>query len=81
MATWEVVFQSKGGIALSLDKMNRILEISSADFVAVVQPGVRTAAFQDETEAHGLFIPPIQPAEWIAVWEATSQPTRGDLDA
>ena len=48
----------QGGIALSLDKMNRILEISSEDFVAVVQPGVKTAAFQDETEAHGLFYPP-----------------------
>ena len=48
----------QGGIALALDKMNRILEISSADFVAVVQPGVKTAAFQDEAEAHGLFYPP-----------------------
>src|SRR5688572_8064369 len=29
----------KGGIALSLERMRRIKEINSGDFVAVVQPG------------------------------------------
>lgn len=47
-----------GGIALSLEKMNRILEISPDDFVAVVEPGVKTAAFQEKAEALGLFYPP-----------------------
>ncbi|RME96637.1 MAG: FAD-binding protein [Verrucomicrobia bacterium] len=48
----------RGGIALSLDRMNRIKEIHPGDFVAVVQPGVRTQALQDKVEAMGLFYPP-----------------------
>lgn len=48
----------KGGIALSLDRMNRIREISAADFVAVVEPGVRTLALQEAVERQGLFYPP-----------------------
>ena len=48
----------RGGIVLSLARMNRILEISSEDFVAVVQPGVITAAFQDAVEQKGLYYPP-----------------------
>jgi hypothetical protein len=36
-----------GGIALSVAGMNRVLEISAADFVAVVQPGVVTASLQE----------------------------------
>jgi hypothetical protein len=32
----------RGGIVLSLERMNRIKEINAADFVAVVQPGVNT---------------------------------------
>src|SRR5262249_9833615 len=37
----------RGGIALSLERMNRIKEINVGDFVAVVQPGVNTAQFQE----------------------------------
>ena len=48
----------RGGIALSLARMNRIREISGSDFVAVVQPGVITAALQDAAEAKGLYYPP-----------------------
>jgi len=48
----------RGGIALSLKKMNRIREISEDDFVAVVQPGVITAAMQDAVEAKRLYYPP-----------------------
>src|SRR3974377_706062 len=33
----------RGGIWLSLARMNRIKEINAADFVAVVEPGVNTA--------------------------------------
>ena len=47
-----------GGIALSLERMNRIREINVDDFVAVVQPGVITKKFQDEVERRGLFYPP-----------------------
>jgi len=48
----------RGGIALSLERMNKILEINPADFVAVVQPGVNTAGFQAAVEKLGRFYPP-----------------------
>jgi len=48
----------RGGIVLSLERMNRILEIHPQDFVAVVQPAVRTQVLQDAVEAKGLFYPP-----------------------
>ena len=48
----------RGGIALSLKKMNRIREISADDFVAVVQPGVITAELQEAVEAKRLYYPP-----------------------
>src|SRR5690242_1056172 len=38
----------RGGIVLSLERLNRILEISAADFIAVVQAGVNTQKFQSE---------------------------------
>ena len=38
----------RGGISLSLERMNRILEISPEDGVAVVEPGVITADLQRE---------------------------------
>ena len=47
-----------GGIALSLERMKRIREISADDFVAVVQPGVITQQLQDAVEKRGLFYPP-----------------------
>ena len=48
----------KGGIVLALDPMNRIREVSTADFVAVVEPGVRTQALQETADRLGLFYPP-----------------------
>ena len=48
----------KGGIALSLERMNRIVEINAQDFVGVVQPGVLTEHFQTEVEKLGLYYPP-----------------------
>ena len=47
-----------GGIALSTERMNRILEINARDFVAVVQPAVNTADFQKKCERRHLFYPP-----------------------
>ncbi len=46
------------GIVVSTLKMNKILEISAEDFVAVVEPGVNTSEFQDACEAQKLFYPP-----------------------
>jgi glycolate oxidase len=48
----------RGGIVLSLERMNRIKEINPADFVAVVQAGVVTQKLQDAVERLGLFYPP-----------------------
>jgi glycolate oxidase len=48
----------RGGIALSVARMNRILEISPGDSVAVVEPGVITGDLQKAVEALGLFYPP-----------------------
>lgn len=47
-----------GSICLNLARMNRILEISAADTLAVVQPGVLTYDLQKAVEKVGLFYPP-----------------------
>ncbi len=52
------VVPSRGGIALSVAGMNRILEIHETDFVAVVEPGVITGELQTAVRAKGLFYPP-----------------------
>ena len=49
---------SRGGIVLSLARMNRIREIHPLDFVAVVQPGVVTQQLQSAVEKQGLYYPP-----------------------
>lgn len=48
----------RGGIVLSLERMNRIRDINAADFVAVVQAGVITQKLQEAVEKQGLFYPP-----------------------
>ena len=48
----------RGGIVLSLERLNRLLEINGRDFVAVVQPAVITEQFQTAVEKQGLFYPP-----------------------
>ncbi len=48
----------RGGIALSLAHMNRIVEINAADGVAVVEPGVITGVLQAEARKRGVFYPP-----------------------
>lgn len=47
-----------GGLVLSVAPMNRILEVSVDDFVAVVQPGVATQTLQEAVERKGLYYPP-----------------------
>jgi glycolate oxidase len=47
-----------GGIVVSLERMNRILEIDEANLVAVVEPNVITGDLQDAVEKVGLFYPP-----------------------
>lgn len=48
----------RGGLVLSTLRMNRILEISRQDGVAVVQPGVITAKLASTAARKGLFYPP-----------------------
>jgi glycolate oxidase len=53
----------EGGICLSLTRMNRIMEISSDELIAVVQPGVVNMDLQEALAEFGLFFPP-DPASW-----------------
>jgi glycolate oxidase len=47
-----------GGIALTMTRMNHILEIDKANAIAHVEAGVVTADLQTAVEKHGLFYPP-----------------------
>ena len=47
-----------GGVLLSVEKMNRIVEIDRENLMAVVEPGVITEVLQKEVEKTGLFYPP-----------------------
>jgi len=47
-----------GGIVLSLEKMNRILEIDKENLMVTVEPGVITGDIHRAVEAEGLFYPP-----------------------
>lgn len=47
-----------GGVVLSMEKLNRILEIDEENLQATVEPGVITQVFQEAVEQKGLFYPP-----------------------
>jgi glycolate oxidase len=47
-----------GGVVLSLERMNRILEIDEENLVAIVEPNAVTGTIQDAVERVGLFYPP-----------------------
>ena len=48
----------KGGVILSVERMNEIIEIDTHNLQATVQPGVINQVFQDELKKHHLFYPP-----------------------
>jgi len=48
----------KGGLALCLARMNRIISINPKDLTALVEPGVVTGELQEEVSRYGLFYPP-----------------------
>ena len=48
----------KGGVVLSVERMNDIIEIDTDNLQATVQPGVINQVFQDELKKHDLFYPP-----------------------
>ncbi len=47
-----------GGLVLSLEKMDKILEIDEKNLMAVCEPGVITEVFQNAVQEKGLFYPP-----------------------
>ncbi len=47
-----------GGIVLSMENFNQIIEIDEQNLQATVEPGVINQAFQDEVAKKGLFYPP-----------------------
>jgi glycolate oxidase len=49
---------TKGGIVLTTERMDRILQIDEENLIAVVEPGVVTEQFQIAVEKVGLFYPP-----------------------
>ncbi|RSS39722.1 FAD-binding protein [Streptomyces sp. WAC07061] len=54
---------SDGCIVLSLIRMDRILEVSTVDRIAVVEPGVVNAVLSRAVAEQGLFYPP-DPSSW-----------------
>ena len=49
---------TRGGIVLTTERMDRILQIDEENLIAVVEPGVVTEQFQIAVEKVGLFYPP-----------------------
>lgn len=49
---------AQGGLVLSLERMNRILEIDTENLVVTVEPGVITGNLHRAVEEQGLFYPP-----------------------
>jgi glycolate oxidase len=48
---------ARGGLVLSLEKMNRVKNVDPANLTITVEPGVITNDLQLAAEAHGLFFP------------------------
>ena len=48
----------KGGLVLSVEQMNKIIEIDKENMFAVVEPGVITKTLQDAAMEQGLMYPP-----------------------
>src|SRR5688500_14142106 len=49
---------TQGGVVLSMERLNRILEIDEINLLAIVEPNVITGDLQRAVEAVGLFYPP-----------------------
>jgi glycolate oxidase len=47
-----------GGVILSVERMNKIIEIDTANFQVTVEPGVINEDLQNAVAKHGLFYPP-----------------------
>ncbi len=69
-----------GGILLSLERMNQILEIDRDNFVAVVEPGVTVSDFRNEVERQGLYYP-LYPGEMTATLGGNVSTNAGGMNA
>lgn len=52
-----------GGIVISMERFNHILQIDERNLQATIEPGVINYVFQEEVKKVGLFYPP-DPASW-----------------
>ncbi len=69
-----------GGVLLSLERMNRILEIDRDNFVAVVEPGVTLSDLHNEVEKQGLYYP-LYPGEMTATIGGNVATNAGGMNA
>ncbi len=69
-----------GGILLSLEKMNRIIEIDGENFTAVAEPGVSLADLCGEVESRGLYYP-LYPGEMTATIGGNVATNAGGMNA
>ena len=69
-----------GGLVVSFERMNRVLEIDAANSVAVVQPGVTLAALDAAAAGHGL-VYPVFPGEMGASLGGTIATNAGGMRA
>jgi glycolate oxidase len=69
-----------GGILLSLEQMNRVLEIDEENFAAVVEPGVTLADLYKAVEERGLYYP-LYPGEKSATIGGNAATNAGGMRA
>ncbi|MZE55808.1 FAD-binding protein [Streptomyces sp. SID5770] len=69
----------RGGIVLSLTRLDRILEIEPAELLARVQPGVTSAALADAAADHGLLYAPDPGSRTVATIGGTIATNAGGL--
>ncbi len=69
-----------GGLVVSFERMDRVLEIDAANNAAVVQPGVTLAALDAAAAAHGL-VYPVFPGEMSASLGGTIATNAGGMRA
>jgi len=69
-----------GGILLSMERMNRILEINGDNFTAIVEPGVTLAGLTAEVELQGLYYP-LYPGEMSATIGGNVATNAGGMNA
>ncbi len=69
-----------GGIVMSLERMNRILEIDTANRTVTAQPGIRLNDLKQAVQEQGLFYPPDPASAKIASLGGTIAECAGGLN-